>query len=177
MVALPLRLIMSHGSYVLLNLLGTPCFQNGTAILSAPDPHVGAALGQIFQIDIADPCSGLHSLFALMMISALASYLAVKNVLWRWAIFLSSVPLAIAGNMVRIIFLVWGTKYFGAAFALGTEEEPSAFHMACGYAVYLVALSLLLALISLINAEPWRKWGKTPMQPTPLGEDSSARVG
>jgi exosortase len=155
MIALPLRLIMSHTAFVLLNIFGPACIQSGTAILSAPDPTQGLKTGQIFQIDIADPCSGLHSLFALMMISAIAGYMAVKSLPWRWLIFLSSIPLAIAGNVVRILMLVWGTEHFGASFALGTDTDPSAYHLGCGYVVYLVALLLLLGLIALINSPRW----------------------
>lgn len=152
MVALPLRLVMSHVSFGLLNLLGTATLQSGTAILSAPDAVAGLKAGEKFQIDIADPCSGLHSLFALMMISALAAYVSVRRVPLRWLVFLASIPIAIAGNVVRILLLVWGTEHFGAAFALGTEENPSAYHMGCGYAVYAVALLLLFAIIGLCNS-------------------------
>jgi exosortase len=151
-VALPLRLIMSHVSYDLLNLFGTPTLQSGTAVLSAPDMQAGLRMGQKFQIDIADPCSGLHSLFALLMISALAAYLSIRSVPLRWLVFLTAIPLAVAGNVVRILFLVWGTEYLGSPVAIGTEENPSAYHMGCGYAVYLVALGLLFALISFFNS-------------------------
>ena len=152
MVALPLRLIMSHVSYDLLNLLGTHTIQSGTAVLSAPDLQAGLKMGQKFEIDIADPCSGLHSLFALLMISALAAYLSIRSVPLRWLVFFTAIPLAIAGNVVRILMLVWGTEYLGSSVAIGAEENPSAYHMGCGYAVYLVALGLLFAFISFLNS-------------------------
>jgi len=152
MLALPLRLDMSHTAHVLLNVLGTPNVQSGTAVLSAPNVAAGLETGSKFQIDIADPCSGLHSLFALMMISALAAYVSLNSLFLRWVLFFCAVPLAIAGNVVRILLLVWGTEHFGSGFAIGTEENPSWFHMGCGYAVYLVALGLLFALIQFFNS-------------------------
>jgi exosortase len=152
MVALPLRLVMSHTSHNVLNFFGTANVQSGTAILSAPNLAAGLKTGALFQIDIADPCSGLHSLFALMMISALAAYISLKNVLFRWLLFFAAIPLAIAGNVIRIMLLVWGTEHFGSTFAIGTDEHPTWFHMGCGYAVYMVALGLLFALISLFSS-------------------------
>jgi exosortase len=152
-VAVPLRLLMSHTSAAVLNVLGTPSLQSGTAIFSAPDMHRGLQMGQKFEIDIADPCSGLHSLFALMMISALAGYVSVRRPIFRWLIFLAAIPLAIAGNVVRILLLVWGTEAFGEPFAVGTDVNPSAYHMGCGYVVYLIALLLLFGMISFINSK------------------------
>jgi exosortase len=169
MVALPLRLVMSHTSHNILNFLGTANVQSGTAILSAPNLAAGLATGAKFQIDIADPCSGLHSLFALMMISALAAYVSLNNLLFRWLVFFAAIPLAIAGNVVRILLLVWGTQAFGSDFAIGTAENPTWFHMGCGYVVYAVALVLMFTLISLFNSERMRKLGErlTPPPATP----------
>jgi exosortase len=169
MVAVPLRLLMSHTSTVLLNFLGTPSLQSGTAIFSAPNVHQGLQMGQKFQIDIADPCSGLHSLFALLMISALAGYVSVQQLGFRWLVFLAAIPLAIAGNVVRILLLVWGTEAFGEPFAVGTDVNPSAYHMGCGYVVYLVALLLLFSLIGFINS----KWVEGKLAAWPAASTQS----
>ncbi len=159
-VAFPLRMEMSQLSAHLLNLLGTPCLYSGTAVLSAPDAAAGIKMGEKFQIDIADPCSGLHSLFALMMMAALAGYIAVRSPVARLVVFLAAGPLAIAGNMVRILLLVWATERYGRSF-LGTEAHPSLFHLACGFAVYLAALILLIGLIGLLNSRAMERAGQT----------------
>jgi exosortase len=172
LVAVPLRLLMSHTSAAVLNILGTPSLQSGTAIFSAPDMHHGLQMGQKFQIDIADPCSGLHSLFALMMISALAGYMSVRRVVFRWLIFLAAIPLAIAGNVVRILLLVWGTEAFGEPFAVGTDVNPSAYHMGCGYVVYLVALLLMFGLISLVNS----KWVEGRLAALPKSDQGTPGI-
>lgn len=156
-VAFPLRMVMSHCASIVLNIGGIPCVQNGTAIVSAPDSHLGYRMGERFQIDIADPCSGMHSLFALMMMSALAGYIFTRPVWKRCLVFAASVPLAIFGNLVRIVLLTWATVHFGAAFAIGTEENPTWFHMGAGWAVYVVALLSLAGFISLLNAD-WSRW-------------------
>ena len=156
-LGVPLRMEMSHVSSALLNFFGTPAVQSGTAVRSAADPAAGLGLGARFEIDIADPCSGLYSLFALMMMSALAGYIAVPHPLGRLIVFLASMPVAIAGNVVRILLLVWATDRFGPS-VLGTEDNPSFLHLACGYAVYLVGLLLMLGLIALLNSAGLKKW-------------------
>jgi exosortase len=153
LVALPLRFIMSKASVIVLNLLSVPVILSGTGILSAPDPMLHLAAGQRFAVDVANPCSGIRSLFALMMVSALFAEFTLKNVWKKWTLFLSSLPLAVLGNLVRIIMLTLGTVAFGKEFALGNNplEHPSWFHLAAGYLVFIVALLGMMGIASLLN--------------------------
>ncbi len=153
LIAFPLRMVMSEASVHVLNLVGIHCIKSGTAILSAPDLMAGLRPGARFSVDVADPCSGIRSLFALMMVSALYGYFTQKGV-WRKAVlFLSSIPLAIAGNLVRIIMLTIGTIAMGPELAIGTLEKPTFFHMMAGYVVFGVALAGMLGVGWLINAD------------------------
>jgi exosortase len=137
-VAFPLRLLMSNASAHTLNLLGVATLRAGTAILSAPDPAAGMVTGQRFSVDVADPCSGLHSLFALTMVAALYG-IAVFRRWWQiLVLILAAFPLAIFGNFCTIAF--------GSRFALGSEEHPTWFHSTAGFFVYGVALAGLLLL-------------------------------
>ena len=142
MVALPLRFIMSKASVLVLNMIGIPVVLSGTGILSAPDQALHLAAGQRFAVDVANPCSGIRSLFALMMVTALFAQFTLNNVWKKWVLFLCAPPLAVAGNLARIIMLTIGTVAFGSEFALGKNplENPSWFHLAAGYLVFLVAL-------------------------------------
>lgn len=141
-VAFPMRMIVSHLAYDTLNLIGIPCIQDGTALLSSPDPQANLPLGARFQIDIADPCSGLHSLLPLLMFSACFSYFFLRRPWQQWTVFLSAIPLVIVGNVFRILMLVMGSIKWGSAFAIGTDDIPSWFHEACGFAVFVVVLGL-----------------------------------
>jgi exosortase len=145
-LAFPLRIFMSTVSVAFLNLVGLPCLQSGTAIVSAPDFAAGIAAGQRFAVDVADPCSGIRSLFALMMVSALYGYLVMDRAWQKWIIFLASIPLAVAGNFARIIMLTLGTITLGPETAIGSLEEPTFFHMASGFLVFAVALGGMLLL-------------------------------
>jgi exosortase len=160
-IAFPLRMVMSTMASHLLPVIGIPCVQSGTALLSAPDVLNNIPLGARFQIDIADPCSGIRSLFALLMFSALFGYLFLPRLWQQWAIFLSAFPLAILGNLVRVILLVMGSIWFGSAFAIGTTDNPSWFHEGCGYLIYVIALGAEFGLASLLT----RKWKQSAELP------------
>ena len=145
-LAFPLRIFMSNVSVVFLNFIGLSCLQQGTAIVSAPDFAAGLAAGERFAVDVADPCSGIRSLFALMMVSALYGYIAMDKPWQKWVVFLSSIPLAVAGNFARIIMLTLGTIALGPEVAIGSLEEPTTFHMISGFLVFAVALGGMLGV-------------------------------
>jgi exosortase len=145
-LAFPLRIFMSTVSVGFLNLIGLSCLQSGTAIVSAPDFAAGLVQGERFAVDVADPCSGIRSLFALMMVSALYGYLVMDRPWKKWVIFLSSIPLAVAGNFARIIMLTLGTITLGPETAIGSMESPSLFHQASGFLVFGVALGGMLGV-------------------------------
>jgi exosortase len=152
-VALPLRYLMSKLGVIILNLFGVPVVLVGTGILSAPDAAQHLATGQKFAVDVANPCSGIRSLFALMMVGALFSHFTLKGAWRKWILFLCTPPLAVLGNLVRILMLTLGTVAFGSEFALGKNplEHPSWFHMLAGYLVFMVALIGMMGIASLLG--------------------------
>ena len=140
-VAFPLRMIVSHTAYYTLNLIGLSTVQSGTALFSAPTAS-GLALGSRFQIDVADPCSGLHSLLPLLMFSSFYCYFFLSKRWQQWIVFFSAIPFTIAGNVVRILLLVVGCVLWGSTFAVGTNDEPSLYHEICGFVVFVIVLGL-----------------------------------
>lgn len=152
-LAFRLRLIMSDASVGLLNGVGINCVQQGTAILSAPNPLLNLPRGAAFSVDVADPCSGIRSLFALTMVTALYAYFAVKPVWKQLLLFAFSIPLAVAGNMARIMMLTIGTIAFGPEVAIGTLEDPTIFHVAAGYLVFIVALAGMIGIGQLLTRD------------------------
>lgn len=146
-LAFPLRLVMSEASVWVLNWLGIDAMKVGTAIVSAPDAVAGIKAGERFSVDVANPCSGIRSLFALMMVSALYGFLTFRQWWKHLLIFLTSIPLAILGNLFRILLLTVGTLVFGTEFAIGRGiEEPSAYHMFAGFFVFAVAIGGMLVI-------------------------------
>jgi|GEM_PF-92120 len=148
----PLRLLMSDASAHFLNLIRIPAVKDGTAILSAPNPAAGLLTGQRFNVDVADPCSGLHSLFALTMVSGFYAILSFRRWWQVLLVTLAALPLAIFGNLCRIVMLTVGTLQFGNDFAIGSLDNPSWFHEAAGILVYVAALSGVFLIASLVNS-------------------------
>jgi exosortase len=150
-VAFPLRGLMCQMSQFFLNLVGVDTLRVGTALVSAPDYAKGLAQGQRFALDVATPCSGIRSLFALMMVSALYAHLTLQKGWQKWVLFLLSPALAVLGNFARMVMLTLGTILLGSAVAIGTEEHPTAFHMAAGFFVFVVALGGMVGVSRILQ--------------------------
>jgi exosortase/archaeosortase family protein len=146
-------------------LIGIPCVQNGTALLSAPNAITNLPLGARFQIDIADPCSGLHSLLPLLMFSSFYSYFFLRRRWHQWTVFLSAIPFAIVGNTARILMLVIASLMWGSDFAIGTNSTPSRFHEACGYAVFVIVLGMECLLGFLLDRAERRRFRQASQTP------------
>jgi len=159
-VAFPLRGLMCQMSQFFLNLVGVDTLRVGTALVSAPDYAKGLAQGQRFALDVATPCSGIRSLFALMMVSALYAHLTLQRGWQKWVLFLLSPALAVLGNFARMVMLTLGTILLGSAVAIGTEEHPTTFHMAAGFFVFVVALGGMVGVSQILQGIGSRKGKK-----------------
>ncbi|MBK8977558.1 MAG: exosortase/archaeosortase family protein [Planctomycetes bacterium] len=73
---------------------------------------------------VADPCSGLRSLVALITLGyCLAFFTGSQTGARRWLVLAVSGPVAIATNVVRIAAICWLARSFGADFATGTGHD------------------------------------------------------
>ena len=106
-ITFPLRLWSSGVSALLLSGIGIDVTRVGTALVAAGENG--------FKLDVADPCSGIRSLIALLIITA--GYAGIHRFGFRMktALTLSAVPLAFAGNVVRLfttglVSQIWGEK-------------------------------------------------------------------
>jgi exosortase len=146
-VTLPLRLFASSASAALLNGIGIEAVRSGTAIRSM------AAGG--FNFDVADPCSGLRSLLAMTALTAVYAYLTQRTLLKKWVLFLAAAPLAMAGNVVRIVAIAVVAETLGHTWALRVYHDYS------GFLVFAVAIVLMVALGRALNTDyrsRWRQW-------------------
>ncbi len=129
-VTVHLRIFASSTAFAVLRGLGAKIVQQGTM--------VGAADGS-FGIDVADPCSGLRSLFALMALTAAYAYFTQPTWLRRGLLFAASVPIAILGNVMRILTIVLVANYASSDFATGFYHDYS------GFVVFAVAIVVMVA--------------------------------
>ena len=131
-----LRMFAVSVSHSVLSGCGLDLVRQGTMLSSAD----GA-----FGIDIAAPCSGLRSLFAMLALTAGYAYFNQPTWLRRGLLVGLSVPLAIFGNVIRVLTIAFIATTCNADFATGFYHDYS------GYIVFLVAISLMLAVSGFIN--------------------------
>ena len=135
-VTVHLRLLASSTAFAVARGVGANIVQQGTM--------VGAADGS-FAIDVADPCSGLRSLFALMALTAGYAYFTQPTWLRRGILFAASVPIAILGNVMRILTIVLVANFASSDFATGFYHDYS------GFVVFAVAILLMVATGELVT--------------------------
>ena len=142
-VTIHLRLLASGTALAVLKGFGVSAVQKGTAII-AQGAHA-------FNIDVAEPCSGLRSLFALMALTAAYSWYTQPTWLRRILLFACSIPLAVLGNVVRILTICLCATWTSADFAMGFYHDYS------GYVIFIVAIALMVACGEVIArfADSW----------------------
>ena len=99
----------------------------------------------LFAIDVAEPCSGMRSLFAMMALTAGYAYFTQPTWLRRGLLFALSLPIAVLGNACRILSIVAIAATCSADFATGFYHDYS------GYIVFMVAILLMVATGGLIT--------------------------
>ena len=131
---LPLRLIASTSAAALLNGIGIGVVRNGTAIISTTPGRMA--------IDVAAACSGLQSIIALLALTCAYAYVSHRRLWARGMMTVAAVPLAIIGNIVRILVVAI------VALTWGQEKAVAFSHDYSGYVVFVVAV-LLMTMLSM----------------------------
>ena len=136
-VTIHLRYLASSTAMGVLNGFGLAAVREGTAVISR-----GA---HPFAVDVAEPCSGLRSLFALMALTAGYAYFNQPTWLRRGLLFACSIPLAVTGNVMRIVSICVIASCTDPKFATGFYHDYS------GYIVFIVAIALMVVVGGLID--------------------------
>ena len=135
-VTIHLRMLAVSIAYGVLQGCGVDIVREGTMLVSP----TGA-----FSIDVAEPCSGMRSLFAMMALTAGYAYFTQPTWIRRGLLFALSIPIAVIGNVSRIISIVAIAATCSSDFATGFYHDYS------GYVVFLVAVFLMVATGGLIT--------------------------
>jgi len=157
-ITVHLRLLASSVAYGVLTGFGADVVRQGTMLMSKSGT---------FSIDIAEPCSGLRSIFALMALTAGYAYFNQPTWLRRGILFALSVPLAVLGNVMRILTITLVGTYASSEFATGFYHDYS------GYVVFLVAIVLMVACGELIT-RGFAKFGSARQQQNDAAADEPA---
>jgi exosortase len=135
-IAFPLRMFSTELATHMLNGLGITAVRSGTAIF-IPSMPTG--------MDVADPCSGLRSLLAMTALTAVYAYFTQETLLKKWILFAASIPLAVIGNIARIVTIAIVSEAIGGSLALGIYHDYS------GYILFTAAISMMVVMGSLLN--------------------------
>jgi len=145
-VAFPLQLMATDFAVQALYLLKIPALREGNII------HLANT-----QLFVAEACSGLRSLTALITLGVIFAYFFRKSTAERVIIVLSAIPIAILVNAFRVA-LTGGLTHH-----LGTEVASGWIHQTEGLFTFGIAFLLLLLeawLFSLLWPRSWRGSGR-----------------
>ncbi len=134
----PLKRFVSATAAVLLNMFGVAVEQDGARLYSVPHGR--------FQLEVADACSGVRSLMALVTLAMVYGYVSRSRQWQRWVLVVSAIPLAMLGNLIRVTASGVVGSVFGQP-AIGKFDNYST------YVVFIPAIAVLLLVDRLLDAD------------------------
>jgi exosortase len=125
-ITFPLQLQASRLASEILPIFRVPVLQDGNII------HLPA-----MDLEVAQACSGIRSLMSLFTVAVIYGYFLERETWRRVVLALSSVPIAVAANVARIVGTGLCVQYWDPNKAMGF------FHDFQGWLMFLVSLGLL----------------------------------
>lgn len=132
-ITFPLQLLASRVAELLLTVIGIPVYRDGN-ILELPSQ----------KLSVVEACSGIRSLMSLSLLSLAYGYAFDSKPWMRWALFVLSVPIAIAVNGLRVTLT-------GVMSEVNKDFATGIYHSAEGFVMWGMAVALLLVTHHLIN--------------------------
>lgn len=134
LVALPLQLFATKVSTFFIHIFSIPAYREGNMLYFAQT-----------QLEVAEACSGIRSIMSFGMLSFIFAYMMDKIWWKRIFLILSTIPLALFANIVRVTGTGILAHFYGSRVALGFLHEFS------GLAVFAFGFVLLLLEFLLLN--------------------------
>lgn len=135
-ITLKMKLFAARCATFVLNHIGFPSMLDGS-IIRMPNSFIA----------VEAPCSGLRSLISLLTLGLLFAYATKVSYAKKSILLLSSVPIAIATNVMRITMLAIVNDLYGEKAAMGL------FHDFTGFLVFGVAFVSLMAVGKLLEGK------------------------
>jgi exosortase len=162
-----LQLLVSSSVKALSALIGVKIEAIGTTL---------RALDGSFDFEIAEGCSGIRSLMAMTMLSALYVHFTQKEAWKQFVIFAGSVVFALIGNVGRVFTVILFARFISPRIAGGIYHDYS------GFIFFPVAVLAMLAFSRLLNHE-WQGSGPDiikpvrPIQPAEAADVQEKKIG
>jgi exosortase len=135
-VIVKLQLFVSAAGVRVVQALGLAAARDGNVILLPGG-------GSLF---VAEACSGITSLVTLVPLAVFLAYFTERTLGRRLVLVLAVLPLAILGNLIRVVGTVWAAERYGVAFATGGP-----LHEWAGVATYVLGCLALLGVGGLLR--------------------------
>jgi exosortase len=126
-VAFPLQLLASRAGESVLRVLDIPVLREGNIITLANTT-----------LEVAEACSGIRSLVSLLTLSIVYAHFTEVRRTMQVALVLSTIPIAILSNGLRVAAIGIAAYYYGPAAAEGF------FHSFSGWMVFVLALAMMV---------------------------------
>jgi len=127
--AFPLKLLVTKVSVLSMKALGVVVWQEGNILMF---PNI--------TLEVADACSGLRSIMSLLALGAAYAFVLHTKTRDRVILILSTLPIAVFTNCLRVIATGILAQYYGSAAAEGF------FHEFAGLFVFGAAVVMFVAL-------------------------------
>jgi exosortase len=138
MATIPLQLMVSQASAVIVRLLDIPVLREGNVI------HLPGRT-----LEVVQACSGLRSLMSLVTLCAIFGYMTLSSNILRGLLIVGSIPAAVLVNIFRVILMVLSFYYIEFDLTSGTP------HTVFGVIVFLLALLIVAGFRGILS-----KWDK-----------------
>lgn len=133
-LTVPLKLIASQVSAALIRLTGQPVLLDGNLIEIVN-----------FKMEVVEACSGLQSLMTYLMLGLLLAKQLNNKVFHSLLLIIMIIPVAMLANILRITVTGILAGYYG------TEVAEGFFHEIGGVLTFVVGLTILFGLFSLLS--------------------------
>jgi len=131
-----LQFVISNVATAFLQVFGVATATIGTTL---------KASGDDFFFEIAGGCSGVRSLMAMAMLTAIYVYLTQDRLWKQLLIFACSLVFATVGNIGRVVTIVLIARFYDREFAAGLYHDYSAFIF------FPIALGAMVLFSNLVN--------------------------
>ncbi|UCE07510.1 MAG: exosortase/archaeosortase family protein [bacterium] len=131
----PLKLVVTKISAEIVYLIGVPVYREGNILYMAST-----------QLEVAEACSGIRSLYSYMMLACLFAIFSTKLSV-KILLIASTVPLSLAVNILRVT----GTGILAHLF--GERVAQGFFHEFSGIILFFVGLIILFLEFNLLNSK------------------------
>jgi len=128
-IAFPMQLFSTKLTAMVIQLLGIPVLREGN-ILHLMDTT----------LEVVDACSGLRSLTTIFALSAAIIWFTHCSTVKKWVFFFMAAPIAVAANIIRLVFTAVLASYYGPEMAEGFLHEFS------GIVTFLLGMVMLMVL-------------------------------